>query len=556
MSEINFDDLMNGHMEPTQSDKTVQIKKINPNENRYLSDPEMGLKLCADLISDSDKNNAITTNLKQINQLIENDFLAHTSADDNTVGAVTYSHLQQLSKQLAETASFPHLEKCYTVAVGGSFSAGKSRFLNSVLGCDTLLPTDTTPTTSIPTYISQGEKNNIQALNFYHKKTEIDEDALKAICHAFNKKFGVTFSHLLQLISVEREDFKYKNLIFLDTPGYSKSDDVGTVNNKGDNNTDENIARDHLRRADYLIWLVDEQNGTIPQPDIEFIQSLELDQPVLVVISKADKKPLTKINEIVAVTKTTLNRAEINYLDVIAYSAAKDCEYSPDKNVLETFFQKVNQGKNGSALRWQLKRIFKNYINFYESKQQTLKLTNGTLNELVFDEGVAVQNRRHLKDFQSKTKQQLNELSQQKLGVEKIRDALINSVDLLCEKLQVVNSDFPTAIALTQRKSKILSSAKLTDTQTLTFDALVKGDIKVLSHLGSLVKVKGEISKVTSLGINIRIHDDIDIYIMQHSIKSQLGAVKLIEKFSVSEAVSVHVVDGKKCTVTIECLMS
>ncbi|WP_219583916.1 hypothetical protein, partial [Vibrio parahaemolyticus] len=87
-------------------------------------------------------------------------------------------------------------------------------------GCPSLLPVDTTPTTSIPTFLFKGVSNSIDALNFFGKKTEIDEHAVKAICHAFNKKYRVTFSHILQMIAVEREVFHYGNLIFLDTPGY------------------------------------------------------------------------------------------------------------------------------------------------------------------------------------------------------------------------------------------------------------------------------------------------------------------------------------------------
>ncbi|TOF43990.1 GTP-binding protein, partial [Vibrio parahaemolyticus] len=95
-------------------------------------------------------------------------------------------------------------------------------------------------------------------------------------------------------------------LIFLDTPGYSKSDNQQKI--------DENIARQHLRVADYLIWLVDSQNGTVPQQDIDFLQSLELDQPVLVVMSKADKKLESEVKSIIKVAKADLENAEISYV--------------------------------------------------------------------------------------------------------------------------------------------------------------------------------------------------------------------------------------------------
>lgn len=545
MSDFDMADLMNAHIDAPLSPKEDNVI-INPNENSYLARPEQGLKLCAQLIMNCDKNNPINVSLDAIKQIIEQEFLPHTEADDNTVGAATYSQLHHLVKQLDEAASFPHLEKCYTVAVGGAFSAGKSRFLNSVLGCDSLLPVDITPTTAIPTYISHGIANSIQALNFYQKKTEIDEDALKAICHAFNKRFGVTFSHLLQLISVEREEFNYQNLIFLDTPGYSKSDDISN----SDNNTDENIAREHLRRADYLIWLVDEQNGTIPHSDLEFIQSLNMEQPILVVISKADKKTSKEINEIIDVTKSSLQRAEINYLDVIGFSAAKNKEFSPSGTVLELLLDQVNKGKNGSTLLWQLKRIFKNYIDFYESKQQTLKLTNTTLNELVFDEGVTDKNRSHLKDLQKKTKVQLQEFSKQKVGAGKIRDKLIASISQLCEQLGIKNSEHPNLVALQalHKKNRISEKTK----QAYTFDGLVQGDIQQLADLASLAKIKGEISKISAQGLSVKVNADLQLYIMQLSIKTQLGAIKLTDEFYVTQPVSVHIIDSKKCTVTIE----
>ena len=241
-NDLDFDSLMNGHLDKSNDGNSGVSNSVsrNTNEqsaqtqasfqnkkpegvNQYLYESEKGLSLCAQLIANGDSNTPVARLLAEIKHTIEHDFLQLAKQDDNTTGAYTYAQLLLLEKQLNEIA-------------GGSFSAGKSRFLNSVLGCPSLLPTDTTPTTSIPTYLSLGEQNAISALNFYRKKTAIDEEALKAICHAFNERFGVTFSHLLQLISVEREDFKYPNLVFLDTPGYSKADDI--INTQ--NNTDEN----------------------------------------------------------------------------------------------------------------------------------------------------------------------------------------------------------------------------------------------------------------------------------------------------------------------------
>ncbi len=336
--ELDFEALMNGHSNTEKTIDTTKKPAIRKGENPYLADAEKGLSLCAALISNAERVDESAKYQDEIQHIIETDFLNHAQHDDNTTGAKTYADLLKWQEHLAEAICFPQLEQSYTVAVGGSFSAGKTRFLTSVLGCPSLLPTDTTPTTSIPTYLFQGTENSIDALNFYGKKTPIDEDALKAICHAFNVRYGVTFSHLLQLIAVQRENFTYPNLIFLDTPGYSKADNVSDTRQ----NTDENIAREHLRSADYLIWLVDQQNGTVPKPDIDFIQSLDLRQPVLIVISKADKRPENLIREVIATAKADLARAEVDFLDVIAYSAQNNTEISDSGTVLTNFLNNIN----------------------------------------------------------------------------------------------------------------------------------------------------------------------------------------------------------------------
>lgn len=405
MSE-DFSALMNAHIDEEITNDNPKVL-IDNEDNKYLSNPEEGLILCASLISNSEQIDSHTKRKSEIKRIIEHDFLTHAEQDDNTTGAKTYADLLKWQSKLAEAISFPQLEKSYTVAVGGSFSAGKTRFLTTVLGCPSLLPTDTTPTTSIPTYLFKGKENSIKALNFYGKKTPTDEEALKAICHSFNKRYGVTFSHLLQMIAVERQEFSYSKLIFLDTPGYSKADNIGDSTK----NTDENIARTHLRSADYLIWLVDQQNGTVPKPDIDFIQSLGLQHPVLIVISKADKRPENLIREVIATAKVDLERAEINYLDVIAYSAKNAQEISATGQRLNDFLNEINQGKTGSTLLWELEQIFKKYDHHYDSKHQMLGLTHKIINELIFDESISQENRKHLADINQKTKTQLTNLT-------------------------------------------------------------------------------------------------------------------------------------------------
>lgn len=541
--------------------------------NKYLNYPEQGLALFAQLIANTDDKTLAETKvsqtLAQIKYLIEQEFLALAKTDDNSLSASTYVQLQQLSQQLGELAAFPHLEKHYTIAVGGSFSAGKSRFLNSVLGCPSLLPTDTTPTTSIPTYISQGDVNSINALNFYRKKTAIDEEALKAICHAFNDKFSVTFSHLLQLISVERENFKYPNLVFLDTPGYSKADNVAvqntvktSINHNGNNladnaeqYSDESIAREHLARADYLIWLVDQHNGTVPKHDIDFIQGLALSQPVLVVINKAERLAPSVKEEIIVAAKTSLERADIDYLDVIAYSAQKGEEYTPTKNVLSNFLTQISEGKSGSTVLWQLNTIFNSYMNNYKTKQHELSLTNGTLQELAFDESVSKDKRVHLNDIRQKTKDELDALTKQQQTATKIQQQLTKQIESLCAQVGVKTTIKPSVVALKnlhKKQSNNQGQANM-NTQTYNFRALIQGDPTQLANIADLTTINGAIAKTTAVGVHVDINKSFDIIIMKQRIKEQLGQnIQLAKTFNVGQQVNVQFVDEKNANITIE----
>ncbi|PCM45930.1 dynamin family protein [Marinobacter sp. ANT_B65] len=545
----SLDQLMNAHTQPTSQAGAGELastgqRKASVGGNQYLERPERGLKLCAELIAVGSKTGKVSQLLDQIHSLIEEKFLPLSERDNNTTGIGTYIELNQLKKALHEAANFPHLARSCTLAVGGSFSAGKSRFLNSVLGCPSLLPTDTTPTTSIPTYLYQGDQSNMHALNFQGKKTPIDKEALKAICHAFYKRFNVTFSHVLQLIAIEQPGLRYPNLIFLDTPGYSKSEGMGA----SDNNTDATISRMHLRSADYLIWLVDQQNGTIPQPDIEFIQGLELDQPILVIISKADKKPEAQIAELIASTRKTLDKAEIDYVDVVGYSSQLNREFSSSGTVLTRFLSQVDQPKAGWSVLWQVEQIFKRYIDQYESQHLSAKLTHATINELIFDESVSEDKREQLRNYQAKTKAQLDALFKQKREAEKIASELAELISALCNTLDIRISDQPSRVELSvARKAETKDDAL----PAYHFDALLDGDSKHLSALADLSALPGWVSKVSALGVTIKVDVDLDIIVLKQKILEQLNQSEIDSLFFEGMPVSVHILNKNRCQVTI-----
>ncbi|EJG0935847.1 dynamin family protein [Vibrio parahaemolyticus] len=537
---MDIDSLMNGHLASLEEKKETPPLVSSGKSNLYLEDADLGLELFASLVAKPDLRTPSDQILEDIDKLINQTFLSHTEQGENTSGASAYARLLEWFDLLKEAVSFPQLQQSHTVAVGGSFSAGKTRFLNTVLGCPSLLPVDTTPTTSIPTFLFKGASNRIDALNFFGKKTEIDEQAIKAICHAFNKKYRVTFSHILQMIAVERETFNYGNLIFLDTPGYSKSDNQQKI--------DENIARNHLKAADYLIWLVDSQSGTVPQQDIDFLQSLELDQPVLVVMSKTDKKLESEVQSIIEVAKVDLEHAEISFIDVIGYSAVENMEISEHVDRLKEFLAQVNQGSDGSTLKWQLSKIFEEYHREYLATQQTLKLTVGTLNELIFDEKLVGEKKKHLADFHRKVKSQLDMLHHQKRDSEKIYDHIKDLLIEVCRLKEIALASSPSVMQLNSMRKKTDRIQR----DIVTFDALLQGDLKVLSGMANLDSLQGRVVKTSPIGVSVQLDDapEIEIIVLMVVIAKTAPAIKS-EQFYISQEVQVQIISDKKASVSV-----
>lgn len=59
------------------------------------------------------------------------------------------------------------------VAIGGGFSSGKSSFLNSFLGGESLLPIDTLPTTAVPAYLISGTEEKASGLNLFRERISL-----------------------------------------------------------------------------------------------------------------------------------------------------------------------------------------------------------------------------------------------------------------------------------------------------------------------------------------------------------------------------------------------
>jgi len=413
--------------------------------NRYLDDPAAGLELITKLIAMPGVKEETAELLEKLNKLIHYDFITVSKLDNMPNEAEVYEKFIRTFEDLEDLTEFSTLANKTVVAIGGRFSSGKSKFLNSIIMED-LLPTDTCPTTSIPTYIISSDKEVIYALNSFNNKAVIDREAIKALCHATNSfidKYNASFSHIIKIITIELPEFPFQNIAFLDTPGYSKSDTLI----KGDN-TDENIAREHLKTADQIIWLIDIMNGTISSSDLEFIKSLEFERPIFYVLNKADQIPKNRVNEIINKIKEDLNKYYLPYSGISAYSSSENnnnCIMGDDPSA---FLKKVNEVVKHTHIRREFEKIFNEFISYNLKEQKEAIELKPHLEEIPITlAGVNIKNREKFD-----------------ISIKKIRDnniAMLKREDIAIREFETLKNKFLDIVDVILDKIKIKDEKKL-----------------------------------------------------------------------------------------------
>ncbi|MHA3056602.1 dynamin family protein [Acinetobacter sp. ANC 5584] len=118
----------------------------------------------------------------------------------------------------------PELADKVIVGIGGAFSAGKSSFLNGILGRK-ILSVEIDPTTSIPTYLLYGESQKIKAILKDFQQQDLSPEQFKSLTHHAEEELQ-QLAHDIDLILLNQPEQQWKNLAFLDTPGYSNHNDI------------------------------------------------------------------------------------------------------------------------------------------------------------------------------------------------------------------------------------------------------------------------------------------------------------------------------------------
>lgn len=292
-----------------------------------------------------------------------------------------YFDFKQEYERFKEFILFEKLIGKNVVALGGGFSSGKSSFLNSILGQE-ILPSDIDPSTSVPAYLINSDETEVCGINAFESRISMSPEEVGLIAHGFGKDdedgMEVTLGHLLYSLFIASPNQPFKHLALLDTPGYSKPDSEGYSAK-----TDEKIARTQLNSANFILWFVPAEDGTIKNSDINFLKSLNPEIPKLIIVSKVDKISLEDIDEVIDKIRSTVQMKGVRVTDVLAYSSDEPDDYDRDK-ILE-HIRKWDNAVTESRFAYNFKVLFTKCKEYYDSEIEEKQRLHNRLSHILAD---------------------------------------------------------------------------------------------------------------------------------------------------------------------------
>lgn len=370
-------DLEKANIELDKKDKDLEEKKITIEEllkellkqNKAMNKHKMVPNVLA---AKPEKNESIEAFSKIRN--IYNDLINKCIEYELPSGKL-FKNFDEFLDKIEEAVNFPLFYHKNIIALCGQFSSGKTSMINSFLHKD-ILPTAIERTTAINTFVSYGEEERLFIKNNFGGETEIKKEFFKEydefvkdfVNDTSNKEKNKNVLDMVKYVSLHTEKLEYKNIALLDTPGYSASED------------DSNMAMKGIIKADNIIWVVNMEKGTITDKDLEFLKKEELNgKDILIVFNKADLKPPSERTKIVEKNKIQLDIKEINYKDIVVYSAEhpEDCQEGERK--LFEFFESENNSIERNYLE-ELYKIFNEFKDYYKNMEKDLSNYTKALN--------------------------------------------------------------------------------------------------------------------------------------------------------------------------------
>ena len=258
---------------------------------------------------------------------------------------------------------YPYLKLCGYgpfVSIIGSFSAGKSSFINTLSAKD-ITTCDTSKTTSIPMFIKHGQ-DSITINTTYSKTIGLEIDYLDKIIEHVRHNPDIDYRRYIDFMVLGYNEFPYKNVAIIDTPGYSGGDE------------DYEVSRSMTNISDGIIFMFDASRGALTSDDlkiIEYAKNKNID--ILIIANKIDKVWDSK-EEIMKNVRNSLQDSGININNKNICYFSNDTDYEKQislefmiaKNFIETVSKKEPKLIEYSGDYWYEKGIALENLKKYD----------------------------------------------------------------------------------------------------------------------------------------------------------------------------------------------
>lgn len=486
------------------------------NENLYLTQPEKGLQLFANILSlPPQKNNdqiELQSALQDIHFLINNKFIELTQKNSHPNGAEFIKRLFSIEKSLNKLVITPDLADQVVIGIAGAAGSGKSHFLNNITN-STFSPENIEKTASSLFFVKHSHKKSIHLTNKLNHTIEIDESALQAITTGFNEKFTNEFSKNLcffnafEHIELHTPDVPWKNLLFIDLPGYNKP-------------IYQKESPNDLKEIDHLLWIINIDNTKNIAADIKYLSESGYTRKVSFVLSinrnrikkseiTSAKKELNKFskklgilieNIFVFYSGSTKSTQDYNNKDSL-FKKLLDSFFSPFKkeykleqeNVeINSFLSKLDKEEKVTYYNLEIESIIDDYIYYNKKISNKSRKNLASLNRaLILKEGALGENAAVLKKMINEQRNAQNTAINLIKELEKIKAELIFNTN------QIAPNFCKKALTAEQKLSKaeILYTTGMHEAAFDLFNSISNDNNIVQYYLGMCYKLGNGISE-------------------------------------------------------------
>ena len=268
-------------------------------------------------------------------------------------------HIVSLNRQIEACKNLLHQDQLIDVAILGQFKAGKSSFLNSLIG-KPILPVGVIPVTTTITRLQYGKKERAIIHHFDGQKADTD---LAEIAEFTSEAKNPANQKNVEMVNVELPSLeKYRGLRLVDTPGLGS------------------IFKYHMETSEN--WLPEvgtallaiSSDRPLAENDLQLIRDLRKHTPkIVLLLTKADLLSPEQQREVVQFFRSALQRELHEEFPIFLYSTRRDTEQWKQRLETEIFHPlSINREEEfGNILRHKVQSLGKGCLSYLEIALKT-----------------------------------------------------------------------------------------------------------------------------------------------------------------------------------------